>query len=124
MNVFDYDQPLWKHRPSHTFGVSGANYGTGSESRAGRTSTWGGANPAGSRSVHASAPCAGVIRARLIRARRWARAVPAAGVRLPGLSPGAVRAADRGRDQRFERVAAFARVERTILGRAAVVSLQ
>jgi len=55
MNVFDYVQPLWNHRFSHTFGVSGANYGTGSESRAGHSSTWGGAITAGSRSVHASA---------------------------------------------------------------------
>ena len=44
MNVFDYAQTLWNHRPSHTFGVSGATYGTGSESRAGRVSTWGGAD--------------------------------------------------------------------------------
>ncbi len=35
MNVFDYAETLWNHRTSHTFGVSGANYGTGSESRAG-----------------------------------------------------------------------------------------
>ena len=35
MNVFDYAQTLWNHRFTHTFGVSGANYGTGSEMRAG-----------------------------------------------------------------------------------------
>ena len=44
MNVFDYAQSLWNHRPSHTFGVSGANNGTGSDMRVGRVSAWGGAN--------------------------------------------------------------------------------
>ena len=39
MNVFDYAETLWNHRTSHTFGVSGANNGTGSESRAGLEST-------------------------------------------------------------------------------------
>jgi hypothetical protein len=43
MNVFDYVETLWNHRFSHTFGVSGANYGTGSEMRVGYVSTWGGA---------------------------------------------------------------------------------
>jgi hypothetical protein len=50
MNIFDYAETLWNDRFSHTFGTSGANYGTGSESRAGHKSIWGGAISAGSRS--------------------------------------------------------------------------
>jgi hypothetical protein len=81
MNVFDYAETLWNHRFSHTFGVSGANYGTGSDSRAGLESTWGGAIAAGSRSVHASASpdrasASGVGRARQgsVHPRAMARA--------------------------------------------------
>ena len=33
MNVFDGAQTLWNDQISHTFGDSGANYGTGSEMR-------------------------------------------------------------------------------------------
>ncbi len=52
MNVFDYAGTLWNYRFSHTFGASGANYGTGSGMRVGRVSAWGGAISAGSRSGH------------------------------------------------------------------------
>ncbi len=61
------------------------------------------------------------VRGRVTRARRRARA-STTGTPLPGLRAGAVRAADRGRDERLECVAAFARVKRPVLGRAAVPS--